>query len=42
MDEALSLYHERVDDVPLLIGLMLIILFPQLSLFLPKSAGFIK
>jgi C4-dicarboxylate transporter DctM subunit len=26
----------------LLIGLMLIILFPQLSLFLPKSAGLIK
>jgi C4-dicarboxylate transporter DctM subunit len=26
----------------LLVGLMLIILFPQLSLFLPRSAGFIK
>jgi C4-dicarboxylate transporter DctM subunit len=26
----------------LMVGLMLIILFPQLSLFLPKSAGFIK
>jgi tripartite ATP-independent transporter DctM subunit len=26
----------------LMIGLMLIILFPQLSLFLPRSAGFIK
>ena len=26
----------------LLVGLMLIILFPQLSLFLPKSAGLIK
>jgi len=26
----------------LLIGLMLIILFPQLSLFLPKTAGLIK
>ena len=26
----------------LLIGLMLIILFPQLSLFLPRSAGLIK
>jgi hypothetical protein len=26
----------------LLIGLMLIILFPQISLFLPKAAGFVK
>ena len=26
----------------LLVGLLLIILFPQLSLFLPKSAGLIK
>jgi C4-dicarboxylate transporter DctM subunit len=28
--------------VALLVGLMLIILFPQLSLFLPRSAGLIK
>ena len=26
----------------LMVGLMLIILFPQLSLFLPRSAGLIK
>ena len=26
----------------LLVGLMLIILFPQISLFLPRSAGLIK
>jgi len=26
----------------LLVGLLLIILFPQLSLFLPRSAGLIK
>jgi C4-dicarboxylate transporter, DctM subunit len=26
----------------LMLGLVLIILFPQLSLFLPKSAGLIK
>ena len=26
----------------LLVGLMLIILFPQISLFLPKTAGLIK
>jgi len=37
-----SLRNNRLATPLSLVGLMLIILFPQLSLFLPRSAGFIK
>src|SRR5436305_5704156 len=31
MDEAVSVYHERVDDVPLLIGLMQRLRLPEVA-----------